>query len=764
MKKVLTLIAITIILFSCNQSENQQNNTPNSSSSSSSSSSKKSGIDAEVEKILSGLTLEDKCGEMTQLNLDMIMVGEPYNLEKPDKIDPKKLKEVVVDLKVGSILNQGGQAYSIERWHEIIGEIQRVATKEKPSGIPILYGIDAIHGVNYTLNNSLFPQQIGLAATWNPDLAYELGRVTAYETRASCIPWTFSPVLDIARDPRWPRHWETFGEDPLLLTQMGDQLVKGYQGEDVGDNQSVAACLKHFLGYSVTLSGKDRTQAWIPDRQLREYFLPGFKKAIDSGAKTIMVNSGEINGIPVHANPVLLTELLRNELGFEGLVVTDWEDILYLRDRHRVAKDHKEAIKLAIDAGIDMSMVPVNKEFPMLLKELVEEGELSESRLDESVRRILKLKLELGLFENPTTNLEDYPEFGGEKHAIAALNSARESITLLKNEKEALPLEPGKILLTGPMANTLTGLIGGWGRTWQGDKPEFNNPEKQTIFQAMDEDKDLDIILSETSLDPKFDEIYQALRFSKNLSTAVVCIGEMPYTETVGDIEDINLPNGQYELVKQLSESVDEVIVVLVEGRPRIISQLEPYADAIIQAYLPGNEGAKAILEVIKGEVNPSGKLPYTYPRFASSHTTYDHKTTDLVDPNFGRDAFNPQYEFGFGLSYSTFAYTNLEVSKDSISMSDKFTVSVDVSNTSEIDGKEVVQLYIRDEVASIAPSVKRLRGFEKIALKAGETKTITFEISSKDLEFIGIDLKPICEPGDFKAMVDTLVVPFVIQ
>ncbi len=758
MNKLTTLIVMSVLLFSCTEKEKH------STKSHSHKSAQSSEVDARVNKILSGLSLEDKCGEMTQLNLDLIMVGQPYNLEKPNKIDPAKLKKVLVDLKVGSILNNGGQAYTKERWHEIIGEIQRVATQEKPSGIPVLYGIDAIHGVNYTLNNSLFPQQIGLAATWNPELAYEMGRVSAYETRASCIPWTFSPVLDIARDPRWPRHWETFGEDPHLLSEMGEQVVKGYQGTDVSDNESVAACLKHFLGYSTPLSGKDRTPAWIPDRQLREYFLPGFKKAIESGAKTIMVNSGEVNGIPVHANPVILTELLRKELGFEGLVVTDWEDILYLRDRHRVAKDYKEAIKLAINAGIDMSMVPVDYEFPVLLKELVEDGEISESRLDESVRRILKLKVELGLFESPITNLADYPEFGGEKHALSALNAARESMTLLKNEKSTLPLEAGKVLLTGPMANTLTGLIGGWGRTWQGVDPQYNHPDKKTIFQAMDEDPDLQVILSETSLDPQFDEIYKALRFSKNLNTAIVCIGEMPYTETVGDIEDINIPKGQIELVKQLSESVDEVIVVIVEGRPRIISELEPYADAIIQAYLPGNEGAKAIVEVIKGEVNPSGKLPYTYPRYASSHTCYDYKGTDEIDPQFGRNAFNPQYEFGFGLSYSSFEYSNLKVSRDTVAMGDEFIVFVEVKNTSQRDGQEVVQLYVRDEVASITPGAKRLRAFNKIDIPAGKSKQLEFNLSSKDLEFAGIDLEFVCEPGDFTVMIDTLTAPFYIK
>ena len=545
---------------------------------------------------------------------------------------------------------------------------------------------------------------------------------------------------------------------------MGEAVIMGYEGDDVSSLYHVASCLKHFLGYSVTLTGKDRTQAWVPERQLREYFLPTFKRAIDAGAKTIMVNSGEINGIPVHADPAILTDLLRNELGFEGLVVTDWEDIKYLRDRHRVAKDYKSAIKIAIDAGIDMSMVPVDYDFPVLLKELVEEGQIKESRLDQSVRRILKLKLELGLFENPVMNFEDYPDFGSEKHAQAALDAAKESITLLKNENEVLPLENQRIFLSGPVTDNLNALIGGWGRTWQGVDTAYNNPTKKTIYQAFNESEKLQVVHHETSLDPDFKEIYQAVLKTKGIKTAILCIGETPYTETVGDIEDTNLPAGQYELVKQISESVDNLIIILVEGRPRIISQIEPLVDAIVHAYLPGNEGAQAILDVITGDVNPSGKLPYTYPRYASSHTTYDHKTTDLVDPQFGFNAFQPQYEFGHGLSYTDFAYNNLNLSSDSINCGDSLIVNIDVKNTGDVQGKEVVQLYIRDEVASIAPPVKVLRAYEKIDLSPGEVRKVEFKVTCSDLEFVGIDMKRITESGDFTLMVDTLKKPFYLN
>ncbi|RMG22909.1 MAG: beta-glucosidase, partial [Bacteroidetes bacterium] len=421
------------------------------------------------------MSLQDKVGEMTQLSIDMVSVGDPYNLKEPHQLDTAKLRHVLLDLRVGSLLNVGGHAYSLQHWREIITTMQRIAMEEKPTGIPVLYGIDAIHGANYTLGSTLFPQQIGLAATWNPALAYETARITAYETRASCIPLNFSPVLDIGRDPRWPRLWETFGEDVLLASRMGTSMVQGYQGTQLNDPYQVAACMKHFLGYSLPRTGKDRTPAYVPERQLREYVLPPFEAAIKAGAATVMINSAEMNGIPVHANPRILKDLLRDELGFRGVAMTDWEDIKLLVTRHRVAKDYKEAIKLAINAGIDLSMVPVDLEYTALLKELVEEGEIPMWRIDEAVRRLLTLKFELGLFENPYYPAAQYPDFASEKHQQASYRAASESITLLKNEENLLPLRPGqRLLVCGPTANSLIALNGGWSRTWQGTDPRYD--------------------------------------------------------------------------------------------------------------------------------------------------------------------------------------------------------------------------------------------------------------------------------------------------
>ena len=676
-----------------------------------------------VEEVLASMSLEDKVGEMTQLTLDMILEGPPYGAIEPHHIDTALLRKVIVDLRVGSILNCGGHTYPREFWHSTIKSIQDMAMETK--GIPVLYGIDAIHGVNYTDSATLFPQQIGLAATWEPQLAYDLARVSAYETRASSIPWNFSPVLDIARDPRWPRFWETFGEDPTLASAMGVAVVEGYQGDDVAGANNVAACMKHFVGYSQTLSGKDRTQAWIPERQLRQYFLPSFEAAIDAGAKTIMVNSGELNGVPVHTSSWLLTDVLRGELGFEGLAVTDWEDIKYLVSRHRVAKDYKEAIKMSIDAGIDMSMVPVDYDFPVLLKELVEEGKISEARIDESVRRILKVKKELGLFDNPYPKLYSHSDFSSEESRLLSLEAAKKSITLLKNE-DVLPLVPSaNVYVDGPNADQLIALNGGWSHTWQGMDPQYNTPGKQTVKEVMPGG-------------------------SANSEYIVLCLGELPYTEKVGDVEDISLPEEQVALVKSYATKGKKIIAVLLEGRPRIISEIEPLCDAIIMAYLPGDEGAEAIRQIIYGEFNPEGRLPFTYPRFASSHTTYDHKHTDRLDPKFGWDAVNPQYEFGHGLSYTEYTYENLRISSEAVSFGDVLKVEVDVTNVGDRAGAETVMLFTSDSVATITPSVKVLRQFEKIALEPNQTVTVSFDLEMSELAFVGRDNSWIVEPGDF--------------
>lgn len=716
----------------------------------------KNTIDKKVEKLLATMTLEDKVGEMTQLSIDMISVGDPYNLAEPHTLDKAKMHKALVELKVGSILNCGGHTYTREHWHEIMTAVQDMAMKEKKSGIPVLYGIDAIHGTNYTVDGTLSPQQIGLAATWNPDIVEQCGKVTAYETRASYIPWDFSPVLDIGRDARWSRFWETFGEDVFLAKTMGRALVKGYQGDDISDKNQVAACMKHFLGYSQTITGKDRTQAWIPERQLREYFMPTFEAAIEQGAATVMICSGEINGIPVHADSRILKDLLRDEMGFEGLAVTDWEDIGYLVSRHRVAKDYKEAIKMSINAGIDMAMVPMDLKFPVLLKELVEEGEVSMERIDESVSRILALKYRLGLFEKPFYAPESYPDFGGKKHAQYAFEAALESITLLKNDNNILPLDKNaKVLVSGPTAHSLNALNGGWTHTWQGAETKYNPKDKLDILQAIEQKvgKENVTFVEGASID-KVSNITEAVAAAKTADVAIVCLGEMTYCEVPGNIDELDLPDAQIALIEAIAETGTPVVLVLAEGRPRIVREAEAQAEGVVMAYLPGNEGGRAIADVIFGDYNPNGKLPFTYPRFSNTLIPYDHKGTDQQARDFSANAFNPQWEFGHGLSYTTFEYADLALSSEALNDAAPIEISVKVTNTGKLDGKEVVQLYIADKVASITPSVKRLRGFEKIALKAGESKVVTFTIKKEDLAFVGLQHKWVTETGEFEVMI----------
>jgi len=726
-------------------------------------------IEQRVEELIDGMELADKVGEMTQLAIDVLSEGEPYSLKEPHQLDTAKLREVLVDLRVGSILNVGGHAYTRKHWKEIITTIQRYATEEKPSGIPVLYGIDAVHGANYTQGATLFPQQIGLAATWNPDHALETGRITAYETRASYIPWAFAPVLDIGRDPRWPRLWETFGEDVYLASEMGEAMVTGYQGEDIGNPYQVASCMKHFLGYSVTLTGKDRTQAWIPDRQLYEYFTPTFERAIEAGASTVMICSGEINGIPVHADKRILTDLLREKLGFEGLAVSDWEDIKYLVSRHKVARNHKEAIKMAINAGIDMSMVPMDTEFPVLLQELVEEGEVPMQRIDEAVRRILRLKFRLGLFEQPVpADSVDYSRFASEAHRKAALAAAEESITLLKNTNAMLPLDQNvSMLVTGPAANSINHLNGGWTGVWQGDDPAYVDQSKPTIMQALRSRLGADRVSYErgTRIDSSSVlSLARASRAAQQADVAIVCIGESTYTEKPGDLDEMDLPRAQVQLVEAIAATNTPIVLVLVEGRPRIIREIEPLAEAIVHAYLPGNEGGRAIAKVLTGEVNPSGRLPYTYPRYSNSLLTYDHKGTDAIDREFGTTAYDPQYPFGHGLSYTTFEYSDLELSQKSMTEGESIEVAFTVRNTGKRKGKEVVQLYLRDEVASITPAVRRLKGFAKIELASGAEQQLTFTLTEKDLAFIGQDLKPTVEPGQFTVMLGGMEASFSFE
>ena len=620
----------------------------------------------------------------------------------------------------------------------------------------------------------MFPQQIGLAATWNPALARKMGEVTAYEVRACGIPWNFSPVLDLGADPRFSRQFEGFGEDPYLGTTMGVQLVKGYEGDkgNLADGHKVASCIKHFLGYSVPNSGKDRTPAYIPDNVLREYHLPAFKAAIDAGASSIMINSGIINGVPVHANPAIITDLLKKELGFKGLVVTDWGDIENLYRRDRVAGSIKEAVKLAVNAGVDMSMIAYQyEEFCNALVELVKSGEVKQSRIDDAVSKILTLKVKLGLFENPGSTVGDYPLYGSKEFASAAYQAASESITLLKNSNGILPLAKGRrILVAGPNANSMRPLNGGWSYSWQGEKTDEYTQEFNTIYEAIRStngetntrfvagvsyDKDIKYYKSHKD---GFEQVLDAAQWA---DVVVLCLGENSYTEKPGDLQDMHLDELQIELAKEVAKAGKPIILVLNEGRPRVISRIEPLTSGVLQTYLPSNYGGDALAAILFGDVNPSGKLPYTYPSAPNSLVPYYHKPSEEQKKMVGaydyEGDYNPQYEFGFGLSYTSFAYSNLRVSKSELGKGDSFEVTVDVTNTGKLAGKEVVQLYTSDLVASITPDVKRLRRFEKIELKPGEKKTVSFRLSTSDLAFVNLQNKWVVEAGQVEVRIGNL-------
>ncbi len=735
----------------------------------------------EVEELLEEMTLEEKAGQMTQVTLDVLTEGDnAYHTAEPLRLDTDTLRKGIVDYKIGSVLNTAGsKARTREEWYEIVSTIQEMAMNETRLGIPIVYGVDAIHGTTYTADATFFPQQIGMAATWNRELVRKSGEITAYETRASAIPWNFSPVLDMGRDARWPRIWETFGEDVYLTSQMGIELVKGYEGveNDVSNPKNIAACLKHYTGYGTPVSGKDRTPALIPEIELRERHLPSFKEAIDAGAHSVMVNSGLINGVPSHADYHLITGVLKKELGFQGVVLTDWRDIENLHDRDRVAATSKEAVKMAINAGIDMSMVPYNFEFCDHLVELVNEGEVSMARVDDAVRRILNMKHKLGLFDTPVTNFEDYPKFGSKEFEDVALQTAAESITLLKNESDLLPLpEDAKILVTGPNANTMRPLNGGWTYSWQGELVDDFAGDYETILEAIQKHAGEENVRFVPGVEYNMDGLYweeipgnldEVKKAAADVDYIVLAIGENSYTEKPGDLHDLSLSHNQIELAKTAILTGKPVIAVLNEGRPRIIREIVPGLKGILHAYLPGNFGGEAIADILFGKVNPSGKLPYTYPMYVNTLLTYDHKPSEhqsKMDGMYDYESdFAIQFPFGFGLSYTSFEYSDLTLNTGELSPGETLKVEVTVTNTGERRGKEVVQLFTSDLYASITPDVKRLRRFQKIELKPGESRTVSFSLTTRDLAFVNAQNEWVTEPGDFHIMVGDLEDEFTV-
>lgn len=717
-----------------------------------------SGPEARIESLLRRMTLEEKVGQMTQVTIDVVSV--PNAVGRNHRLDPQKLDDAILKWKVGSILNVNGEAYTVDHWHEILNAIQDSVEKSRLK-IPVLYGIDSIHGANYTLGALLFPNAISSAATWNLDLVRRSAEISAFQTRASGIPWTFYPVQDIGRQPLWPRFWETFGEDVYLASRMGAAYTEGLQGNDISAPDKVAACVKHYAGYSMPFNGKDRTPALLDERTLRGVVLPPYEAVVRAGALTAMINSSEISGVPGHANSWLINTVLKKEWGFRGFVVSDWEDIKRLHTRDRVAPTPKDAVRIAVMAGVDMSMVPYDFSFAELLLQCVKEGSVPVSRIDDAVRRILRVKMQLGLFDRPRPDPAmkaqfDKPEF----HAVN-LEAAREALVLLKNDG-ALPLARGRrILVTGPNADLLSVLNGGWSLTWQGNKEELYPKDKPTILKALQALNTGGSVryVKGVEWDKEID-IRAAASAAASADAVVAVIGEPTYCETPGNIEDLALPEPQIRLIEALAATGKPVITVLVGGRPRVLRSIPKNSKAILWAGLPGNEGGRAVAEVLFGDVNPSGKLPFSYPRNVNGFTTYDHKPLENTHDN----PTGWEFPFGHGLSYTSFAYSGLNLSADTMSRTGALTISVKVKNTGSRPGKEVVQLYVSDLYRQVSPPNRELKGFQKIALAPGEEKTVEFRLEAKDLAFVGLDNKWILEPGEYKVQIADLTAGFVLR
>ena len=722
-------------------------------------------IEAHIQEWLKKMTLEEKIGQMCEITVDVVT-------DFPGSKDGFKLSEAMLDTvigkyKVGSILNVPlSVAQKKEVWAAAIKQIQEKSMKE--IGIPCIYGVDQIHGTTYTLDGTLFPQGVNMGATFNRSLVRRGAEISAYETKAGCIPWTYAPVVDLGRDPRWPRMWENYGEDCYVNAEMGKASVRGFQGSDpnhIGE-YNVAACMKHYMGYGVPVSGKDRTPSSISRSDMREKHFAPFLAAIRQGALSVMVNSGVDNGIPFHANRELLTEWLKEDLNWDGMIVTDWADINNLCTRDHIAATKKEAVKIAINAGIDMSMVPYEVSFCDYLKELVQEGEVPMSRIDDAVARVLRLKYRLGLFENPYWDIKKYNKFGSEEFARVALQAAEESEVLLKNEGNILPLAKGtKILLTGPNANSMRCLNGGWSYSWQGHLADQCAGAYNTIYESLCNKYGKENIIYEPGVtyapykndnwwEENQPEIEKSVAAASRADVIITCIGENSYCETPGNLTNLTMSENQRNLVKALAATGKPVILILNQGRPRIINDIVPLAKAVVNVMLPSNYGGDALANLLAGDANFSGKMPFTYPKHINALANYDYKPCENMGQmggNYNYDSvMDVQWNFGDGLSYTTYNYSNLKIDKTSFTADDVLTVSVDVTNTGKVAGKESVLLYSKDLVASSTPDNIRLRNFEKVALNPGETKTVTMQLKGSDLAFVGYDGKWRLEKGDF--------------
>lgn len=723
-------------------------------------------IEAQVEQTLKKLTLEEKIGQMMELVTDLFGANDKNGVFY---IDEHKTDSILSRYKIGSILNAPNTcAPTAKQWEKYIAQIQKISMKR--IGIPCVFGLDQNHGSTYTQGGTLFPQNINVAATFNREIARCSAEATAYETRAVSVPWTYSPTVDLGRDARWPRIWENFGEDCYLSSEMGKAMVYGFQGEDPNniDQYHIATSMKHFMGYGVPWTGKDRTPAYISPADLREKHFAPFLAGLQAGALTVMVNSASVNGVPMHANKEFLTGWLKEETGWDGVLITDWADINNLYTREMVAKDKKDALRIAINAGIDMIMEPYSCDACGYLVELVKEGKIPMSRIDDACRRVLRMKYRLDLFKNPTQKLKNYPKFGGEEFAKLALEGATESMVLLKNEGNILPLQHGKkILLTGPNANQMRCLNGGWSYTWQGHRADEFAGKYNTIYEAFcNEYGKENVILNQGVTynekgkywEENEPQIQGAVDAAKNVDVIVACIGENSYTETPGNLTDLWLSENQRNLVKELAKTGKPVVLVLNEGRPRLIADIEPLAQGIINILIPGNMGGDALANLVSGKSNFSGKMPYTYPKEINSLANYDFKKSEEVGTMEGAYDYNAkitqQWGFGYGLSYTTYKYSNLKVSQSDFRHGDIIKVSVDVKNTGKVAGKESVLLFSSDLIASMVPDGRRLRAFDKVELQPGETKTMTFELKADDLAFVDWNGKWRLEEGDFKLMI----------
>lgn len=728
-------------------------------------------IEAQVEQTLKKLTLEEKVGQMMELVTDLFGANDKNGVFY---IDEHKTDSILSRYKIGSILNAPNTcAPTAKQWEKYISQIQKISMKR--IGVPCVFGLDQNHGSTYTQDGTLFPQNINVAATFNREIARRSAEATAYETRAVSVPWTYSPTVDLGRDARWPRIWENFGEDCYLSSEMGKAMVHGFQGEDPNhiDQYHISACMKHFMGYGVPWTGKDRTPAYISPFDLREKHFAPFLAGLKAGALTVMVNSASVNGMPMHANKEILTGWLKEQTGWDGVLVTDWADINNLYTREMIAKDKKDALRIAINAGIDMIMEPYSCDACGYLIELVKEGKIPMSRIDDACRRVLRMKYRLDLFKNPTQKLKNYPKFGGEEFAKLALEGATESMVLLKNEKlqdgnSVLPLAKGKkILLTGPNANQMRCLDGGWSYTWQGHRTDEFAGKYNTIYEAFCNQYGKENVVLNQGVtynekgkywEENEPQIQDAVNAAKDADVIVACIGENSYTETPGNLTDLWLSENQRNLVKELAKTGKPVILVLNEGRPRLIADIEPLAQGIIDILIPGNMGGDALVNLVSGKSNFSGKMPYTYPKEINSLANYDFKKSEEVGTMEGAYDYNAkitqQWGFGHGLSYTSYKYSNLKVSQSDFRHGDIIKVSVDVKNTGKVAGKESVLLFSSDLIASMVPDGRRLRAFDKIELQPGETKTVTFNLNADDLAFVGYDGKWVLEEGDFKLMI----------